>query len=91
MTWARVGVKCVCIKRGEWVNRAPSCLEDKRPAYNEVCQVTEIEIRNERVMLRLAGYLDLYYVGRFRPLVTRTQDEDVALFTHHLDKVGEPV
>lgn len=35
------------------------------------------------------GVVNPFGLRRFRPLVTKSQDQDIALFTHHLEGVGE--
>lgn len=78
--WAKPGVKCVCIKRGEWINGANACIEDKHPYFKEVCEVEYVTEGKWGVMLKLAGYADFYAVYRFRPFITPTQEEDLAIF-----------
>ena len=85
MTWAAPGVKCVCVD-GNWaeheiqrggVYRVPmvnevltiACVRD-----NEYLVFEEIPERQE------AGKIIAWSIRSFRPLVTRTQDQDLELF-----------
>ena len=96
-SWARPGAKCVCVKDGGW-GSSPGA---KVPGYGQVLTVRTVEtvsggtgltfaeIINEPYSSAIDGYGEcLFNCVWFRPLVD--QSDDVALFTHHLDTVGEP-
>jgi hypothetical protein len=74
------------------------------PAQREECTITSIDSSDPRgVYLYLQGYdewrlqpdgsqkLWSWHVSAFRPLITGSQEQDVGLFTHHLEStpVGE--
>lgn len=90
--WAKPGVKCVCVlgvKNG--------------PALREVCTISAVEASKGKLWLYLEGYDAWRHFedGRrerhswcstaFRPIVSRTEDQDISLFVHHLEStpVGE--
>lgn len=95
-SWAKPGVKCVCVVQG-----------DIGPKRHDVCTVDEVKADATGVWLVLSEYgwrhtdtlttverrRPLFRVERFRPLVTKTQEQDVALFWHLLApiKAVEPV
>ena len=92
--WARPGVKCVCID-GNWpewemaeggVTRAPMA--------DEVLTISEVRkdgyLRFVEIPVQQGAGIGLAWaVESFRPLITRTQQQDVALFRDLL--VGLPV
>lgn len=91
--WAKPGVKCVCIvgAHGCWLgldNKGPTV----RPIQDGVYTITEIDRIAGRTYLTFAECdgSDCFHIEAFRPLVMSTLDQDVALFIHHLDCVGEP-
>lgn len=98
-SWARVGAKVVCVDatRTNPFN-APELIEG---ATYEISDVTFATVRcgnqygNACYAVRLVGVQRLFRgstpfaIGRFRPLISKTQEEDVALFTHLLE--GKPV
>jgi len=94
--WARVGAKVVCVKVGEWSNTHPG---EKHPRFGDVLTVREgiflggelylrfAEIRNPPVRYApgLGFFEGSYFIDRFRPLVARTAEQDIAEhFAHHL-------
>lgn len=94
--WAKPGVKCVCV---DAVMQGPSPLE--RGAVYELASIIPAQpafigrYRAPAANVRLKGVSNPYNstgtfaVERFRPLITRTQEQDVAAFHHHL--AGAPV
>lgn len=94
-TWAAPGVKCVCVREGHL-----------GPKLNDVCTIDEVKADASGVWLVLVEYgwrhtdtattverrRPWFRVDRFRPLITRTQEQDLALFTPILDglRIGEP-
>lgn len=100
-SWARPGVKCVCVDN---LHRTRA-RENPVLVVGRVYEVTKVvsitgntvgPYRHERKGLVLAGVLNPYDVkdgafalSRFRPLVTKTQEQDVAIFRHHLS--DEPI
>jgi hypothetical protein len=99
VSWAKPGMKCV------WVNVAP--LPGYRRDGQVPDSGTVVTIRGlvadyagRGLHLQIVGYPNVdrgndvgWRIARFRPLITRTQSQDVALFTPILDglRVGEPV
>lgn len=88
-TWAKPGVKCVCINDAGWyLDAAPF---DSDVAGNRVYTIVEVVTDSRgQVGISLWGQpLGEYYnVDQFRPLTTRTQSEDVALFRKLLENAG---
>jgi hypothetical protein len=93
--WAVKGAKVVCIQGGQ-----PGCNGDLYgvgyPKTREVVTIDGVFLRKRdgRCLLTLIEYPSGntgggWNVANFRPLVTRSQDQDIALFVHHLDSVGE--
>lgn len=85
--WAKPGVKCVCIKVGDW--KAPNW-HSRLPAYREVLEIRSVYIDDGIVGLCFEGISGrfnarvLHEQGfdavRFRPLTTRTQEQDLEHF-----------
>lgn len=91
--WARPGVRCICIvATDEWrPDRNPADVPELGfPVRGEVYTIATVEDEPEGLFLTLfeLGEDDLFDVDSFRPLVSEA--DDVALFAHHLDQVGEP-
>jgi len=100
--WAKPGVKCVCIDAGDHDVGRPSPLvlgsvyticslvnwpRDKtsgRLGWSQFGLVLE-EVRNPYAWIDGA-----FAVERFRPIVTRTQEQDLEHFTPLLNSVEEP-
>lgn len=88
-SWARPGVKCVCVHTGAWKlveerdHHGPYGI-DSHPSENEVCTIEYVRRRRSGVLaFGIEGYHGNEYGARwFRPLVT--QEDDVAMFTHLL-------
>lgn len=87
-SWARKGVKVVCIKRGAWglVTGAPkTALDTTHPIFGEAYTIGEVDAEWTPVCLRLREFHDLYNIAEFRPLVSKkTMADDVALIKSHL-------
>lgn len=95
--WVKVGAKCVCVDGEQgpmWHANFDGC---RLPTKGHVYTIRAIdslhglllsEIRNRRVRW-VGGYVELHFrVDRFRPIITRTQEDDVALFRDLLETVG---
>lgn len=90
--WAQTGVKCVCV-----------AVVTDGPAVQEVCTITAICSEPRGLFLYLEGYdawrpmpdgsqtRRSWHVSAFRPVITKSQEQDVGLFVHHLEStpVGE--
>lgn len=80
--WAAKGVKCVCIKRDGWevLDYDPLDAVRPKPAYNEVCIITDVMTDICGNWLLLKGYdpSHHWHASCFRPLTK--QEEDVAIF-----------
>lgn len=85
-SWAKPGARCVCVDKSFYghghkndadklvvggIYTIDFVFTDKRGV---IC------VRLQGVTNESAGYM----VSRFRPLITKTQEHDVALFKHHL-------
>lgn len=93
--WARPGVKCVCI--GNWTDGWRSDEgQIELPMTRQVYTVREVHPDGDAIRLVEIVNPPLRYAGdnvtevwfmtcRFRPLVSKTQEQDIALFTPLLD------
>lgn len=84
-SWAKPGVKCVCVVRGgQWYgNLTLNEPMERLPAFGEILTITSVAVTPGGVGLRFEEYPDARlacHVDHFRPLVTRTQEQDVELF-----------
>lgn len=97
-SWAKPGVKCVCISRHPSWDTAIYAGLIETPSIGSIYTVRAVfgggilleEIVNS-FEVETAAAPDgepLFGIFRFVPLVEL--DDDVALFVHHLDRVGEP-
>jgi len=87
--WAKPGVKCVCVHNSGWWYGDVAFDSDVGPG--KIYTVVEVVTPpSGKVGISLWGQpLGEYYnADCFRPLVTKTQDEDIALFRHYLDQAG---
>lgn len=86
--WAVPGAKCTPVNDDPW------SLIDGRdssgPAKGEIVTISRVRAETDGVWVSLAewGPDDLFDVSDFRPLIQRTQEQDVALFTHHFAQNG---
>lgn len=97
-SWAKPGVKCVCVDGSPRDGGRYSAL----PVEGRVYTIASVEYcvwaNGEGLGVHLAevrrrpadldGKVYPYHVSRFRPLITRTQSEDVALFRKLLETQG---
>ena len=91
--WAKPGVKCVCIHDGWWVAFGPErsgALPEVNGTYTIDSVVTGPDGDTYLVLAEFSPR-DRFWVERFRPLIAKSQDQDVGLFVHHLESapVGE--
>lgn len=98
-SWAKPGVKCVCLD-DRWEGASPL----KKGATYTIHAITLGEGRHPGVKVtRGMGLLLVeaenphqpsvgFSAARFRPLITRTQEQDLELFRHHLsgNSLSEP-
>ena len=94
-SWAKAGVKCVFIYEG---GGHGTIVNDRGFRAMPVCrQVYEISgVHQEEpygLFLSLVGFPDqqFFHISAFRPLVPRTQEQDVALFTPVLGRFKDRV
>lgn len=89
--WARPGVKCVCVDGRPWLDDFDN--PTTGPALNEVLTVaTHPFLDRGLVCIRFEewpGPEEIFVVESFRPLVRKSQSEDVALIKSLL--VGDEV
>lgn len=99
--WARPGVKCVCIK-DDWLYDVAERMglnpPHRVPMIREVLTVKEVVHIDQFMGSEIPGGASLSFhemghdwgfaVANFKPLITGAQEQDVSLFTHHLDGVG---
>lgn len=103
--WAKPGVKCVCI-RDDWkgfevYERMGIHVPSRLPMINEVLTINEVMDDLSHVPGRVTSNIGLTFVELghdwgfaldcFRPLITKSQEDDVALFRSLLDAlpIGE--
>lgn len=93
--WARPGVKCVCVDASPGKTPGLATLVTGR-VYTirtvEDCGQYGIglilaEVRNATLFYTTGVSEPVYRVDRFRPLITRTQEQDVALFRQIIAQV----
>jgi len=81
--WAAKGVKCVCIKRDRWevLQYDPLDAVRPKPAYNEVCVITDVvtDICGDWLLLKGYDQAHHWHASCFRPLTK--QEEDLATFS----------
>jgi hypothetical protein len=93
--WAAPGAKCVCVDASHWNATSDSLIGwAELPVEGEVYEIREVVNWLGDTGLRLVGvnnplipclYGEIAFnVTRFRPLITRTEEEDVAKFRHLL-------
>lgn len=84
--WAKPGVKCTCISDwGRWAGpegEAPKA----PPIKGRVYTIRETETRDGLLFLVLVECdpEEMFGVKNFRPVVSRTQEQDLELFQHLL-------
>jgi len=86
-SWARPGLKCVCIG-DRWDRLLLDAFDVHRvPMMNEVLTVVAVTSENGKVGLQFdeiptppSNPRLAWLVSMFKPLITRTQEDDVALF-----------
>lgn len=91
-SWAKPGVKCVCVDAKPNRLSDPVFLMKWLPLEGEVYTIKDVVLHPRSVAVTLEECSDdrLYCaIWRFRPVVSRSQEQDVALFTHLLD--GLPI
>lgn len=90
--WAMPGVKCVCIHEGPLPESQPLEPGFWTPVRGEIYTISRIEHHPRGLGLVLkecpTGETQCFSVRRFRPLITRTQEQDMKIF-HPLLKVKE--
>jgi hypothetical protein len=90
-SWATPGVKCVCIN-GRWRDRK-SGKRDDPPSGGPIFTVVSVCAIDGIVFIGLWGdVLDHWWaVDGFRPLVTRTEEQDIATFLEIARQAQTPV
>ncbi len=91
--WARPGIKCVCTReprRHESINLWRWLLAKYRgalPMRGSVYTVDRVELHEPTglIVLFLVGLPFAHSARCFSPLISKTQSDDVALFTHLLN------
>lgn len=86
--WAKPGVKVVCI-----ADAIGSVKSMGFPLFKKG-QIFTIAFVDECSYGKFLGFVEEHplhtgHINGFRPLITKTQEQDLALFVHHLD--GLPV
>lgn len=91
--WAKPGVKCVCIDGGSPRSRG-FALYGNYPVTDGVYTIDDVfpdVTGTGKVLLSLREFPtdngNGWNLARFRPLITKTQEQDVGLFVHHLDRL----
>lgn len=96
-SWAKPGVKCVCVKVGDWTAAE---WHSRLPAYREVLTIKSVYIDEGIVGLCFEGISGRFNARvqheqgfnavRFRPLAAHTQEQDLEHFLPLLNTVEEP-
>lgn len=86
--WPSVGQQCICIKKDGWILQAGHPQDLGLPAYREVYTVSQTEGWCERHYVKINGHSDWYESSCFRPLVSKTESEDLAVFRRIADLAG---
>lgn len=96
--WAKPGVKCVCTKKS-WSVFCPGGI---LPSFAQVLTIRAVEIIGDDLGLLFdeivnepSQYADSYgevnfSICNFKPLITRTQEQDLEHFLPLLNTVEEP-
>ncbi len=94
-SWARVGSECVCIRDTPWIDALTLSVSAFGPVKDEYLVIdTVVDDPQYGLGLGFAahgerdGRKPIYPIQFFKPIIR--QSDDVALFTHCLDDVGEP-
>lgn len=89
-SWAVRGAKCICVKVGNWDQISGS--DEDRPSLHPVLDgIYTIDSLDMQDGYCAAAFLecefgDFYWLERFRPLVTRTIEQDISEhFKRYLD------
>ena len=102
-SWARVGAKCVCVDAScapgrEWGHPGEELVEGETLTISDiwvhdgevVCDF--VEKKRSKGAARFYGVDKAgYRLARFRPIVTKTQEQDVAMFKSLLTPAPELV
>lgn len=83
MTWAKIGVKCICIKGGAWRMVKDGIRSPELPSFGEECVIDAIQDD----YIWVAGYEGWFAICRFRPLTTKTIEDDISVFKRIADQV----
>lgn len=82
--WARSGAKCVSLY-SQWFDGLGS--PKKGPERGCICTVVGVKRCLGEIYISLEGYGGFWFLASaFRPLIERTQEQDVSLFAHHLSQ-----
>lgn len=87
-SWAKPGVKCVCVKEAHVLVDGGYAPFRK----GDILTISASMVWHPYgLVLRFVEREDDHWghVDGFRPIVNKTQEQDIALFTHHLEGVGE--
>lgn len=92
-SWVVVGAKCVCVDSD--IPFKPGHEDEivADPVKGEIYTVGHVEVDEEgRVWISLLELPedDLFEFFHFRPIITKTQEEDVSMFLELLQKHEEP-
>lgn len=79
-SWAKVGAKCVCVEPGDWDNINGDDLSG--PSLGEICTIISVSADDVDIWVTLAEYSrnDEFRSEAFRPIVTKTQEQDIEMF-----------
>lgn len=85
-SWARRGARCVCIPgNGRSADTADRSHKVDGPRKGDQVTVLSVEHEPHGVYLEFAEWPCLTFrAAAFRPVVERSQEQDVAVFAHHL-------
>lgn len=86
-SWAKRGARCTCIVgNGGWHDPLMPVKRIQGPSKGDMLTVRSVEVMSHGTYINFEEFPGwwTFNVKAFRPLAERTQEQDVALFTHHL-------
>lgn len=91
-SWAKPGVKCICVNDGGWVVSSTSEIGTAGPAFGDVVTIRSVGRDIDGLFLIFHEWIgpdEEFVAFCFRPLADRTQEDDLALFTRLIE--GAPM
>jgi len=79
-SWAVLGAKVVCIKKGVWFNNISELKSG--PEFRKIYEIIKTGYSSSgKPFICVNGFVGIMFnPSRFRPLVSKSQEQDVAMF-----------